>query len=180
MLLFIFSLQMNMKKILSLLFFLPLFSEAQDTCQLKRETDPFTHQTKVSTGFVPFTVQGMKLSISVDATPTEVDFFFWIQSESKCFDNESSAQVNYEGDRLKASFKNSGSMNCEGAFHFSFRNTIATPGHLNNLATKRISMIKLNGTGKSVTEINLNEEQRQRLMRMASCVVRESKSLIKQ
>ena len=42
-----FSLQMNMKKILPLLFFLPLFTKAQDTCQLKRETDPFTHQTRL-------------------------------------------------------------------------------------------------------------------------------------
>ncbi len=168
-----------MKNIITLVFFLPLFASAQtDSCKLKKETDPFTHQTRVSTGFVPFNVSGLQVKISVDATPTEIDFFVWIVNGDKCFDDESTIQVNYEGDRLKANFKNTGSMNCEGAFHFTFRNTVGTPGNLQRLTDKKISSFKLTN-GKIVTEVKLTPEQRDQLMRMAACVVREAKTLLK-
>jgi hypothetical protein len=70
-------------------------------------------------------------------------------------------------------------MNCEGAFHFTFRNTTATPGNLERMTTKHIASIKLTGSNKTITDISFNEEQKQQLARMASCVVRESKTLIK-
>ena len=63
-----------MKWIVAFLLSLPMMAAAQDSCHLKRETDPFTHQVKVSTGFVPFTVSGAKLNISIDATATDIDF----------------------------------------------------------------------------------------------------------
>src|SRR5215208_3586911 len=163
-----------MKTFLFVLFFLPLFSSAQDTCKLRRETDPFTHQVKVSTGFIPFVANGVQLSVSVDATGSEIDFFLWLQNDSRCFDEASTVQINYEGDRLKANFKHTGSMNCEGAFHFTFRNTVATPSNLERLASKKISTIRLTGSNKTVTDIAFSEEQKQQLMRMVSCVVREA------
>jgi hypothetical protein len=168
-----------MKNILfvSILLF-PFLSRAQDSCKLKRETDPFTHQTKVSTGFVPFTANGVQVSISVDATPTDIDFFIWLTADPKCFDDQSSIQINYDGDRLKTNFKNSGSMNCEGAFHFTFRNTEGTPTNLQRLTDKKISSLKLTN-GKITTDIVFNDEQKKKLMLMAGCVVREAKTLIK-
>jgi hypothetical protein len=168
-----------MKILLSLFFILPILVSAQDSCRLKKETDPFSHVTKVTTGFVAFNTGGLKVSISVDATPTEIDFFIWITSDPKCFDDNSTIQVNYEGDRLKANFKNTGSMNCEGAFHFTFRNTPATPSNLERLTSKKISSIKL-VNGKIVTDIAFTDEQRQQFMRMAACVVRDAKTLLKQ
>src|SRR5689334_22845993 len=129
-----------MKKLLGLFFLLPLAALAQtDTCGLKKETDPFTHQKKISTGFIPFNASGMKLNISIDATPTEIDFFLWFTGDGKCFDDASTIQINYEGDRMKANFKNTGSMNCEGAFHFSFRNTPSTPSNLQRLTDKKVA-----------------------------------------
>src|SRR2546423_8172874 len=111
-----------MKYILFLLLLVPYMISAQD-CKLKKETDPFTHITRITTGFVPFvSSNGTRFSLSVDATPSDVDFFILFSNDSKCFDETSTAVVNYEGDRLKANFKNSGSMNCQGAFHISFRN----------------------------------------------------------
>ncbi len=167
-----------MKKLVLLLSLLPFAATAQDTCGLKRETDPFTHVQKITTGFVPFPSNGVPLMISVDATPTEVDFFFWIKSEGTCFDNQSAVQVNFEGDRLKANFRNSGSMNCEGAFHFSFRNGPATPGQLARMGDKRISGFKITGSDKKVIEIAFTEEQKLRFQRMAGCVTREAKTLL--
>lgn len=168
-----------MKNIIAILFLLPLVSRAQDSCQLKKETDPFTHVVKLTTGFLPFNSNGMQISISADATSTDIDFFIWIRNDPKCFDDQSTAQINYEGDRLKASFKNSGSMNCEGAFHFSFRNTPTTPGNLERLTVKKLSSIKLNGPNKTVTEIVFSEEQKQTFQRMAACVASQARTLIK-
>ena len=168
-----------MKSLIITIFFLPLFAVAQDTCKLKKETDPFTHQTKITTGFKSFSVDGLNLSITVDATSTEVDIFLWIKNDGKCFDDQSSIQVNYEGDKMKANFKNTGSMNCEGAFHFSFRNLANTPTHLERLSSKRINSFKLTGNNKAITDIAFNDEQKQQLSRMIGCVVREAKTLIK-
>ena len=166
-----------MKYLIAVLFSLPLMASAQDSCQLKRSTDPFTHITKVSTGFIPFTVNGIPLSVSIDATKTEVDFFFWLNNGS-CFDEASSAQINFDGDRLKANYKNTGSMNCEGAFHITFRNSPTTPSNLQRLTDKKVKSIKLTGNGNAVTEISFTDEQKAKLMRMASCVVREAKTLL--
>ena len=168
-----------MKFIIALFFLVPFSIHAQDSCQLKKETDPFTHQTRISTGFVPFTVNGIQLAVSIDATNTEVDFFFWIKKDGKCFDDASMVQVNYDGERLKASYKNTGSMNCEGAFHFTFRNTPNTPSNLERLTRRKIASMKFNGPNKDVTDLVFTEEQKQKLMRMAACVVRESKTLLK-
>lgn len=167
-----------MKNLIAALVLLPLFAQAQDSCRLKRTTDEFTHVTKVTTGFVSFPVNGIPLSISIDATRTEIDFFLWINSDSKCFDETSTAQINFEGDRLKANYRNTGSMNCEGAFHFTFKNSVNTPSALKRLTEKKVSSIKLTGNGNTVTELSFSEEQRQQLMRMAACVVAEAKTLL--
>ena len=167
-----------MKTFLSILFFLPFIAQAQDSCRLKKETDEFTHQTRISTGFVPFNVNGLPLSISIDATKTEVDFFFWIRNESRCFDDASTAQVVFDGERLKANYKNTGSMNCEGAFHFTFKNSQTTPTQLKRLTDKKVSTIKLTGNDKTITEIVFSEEQKALLMKMANCVVNQAKGLL--
>ncbi len=168
-----------MKNFLALLFLFPLFSSAQDTCGLKRNTDPFSHQKKISTGFIPFLVNGSPLSISVEGTNAEIDFFLWFTGGSKCFDDASTIQINYEGDRLKANFKNSGSMNCEGAFHITFRNTPATASNLQRLTDRKVASFRINGPNKSITDVVFSADQKKQLMKMASCVVREAKLIPK-
>lgn len=169
-----------MKNIVApILFALPFFAAAQDTCQLKKETDPFTHQTKISTGFVPFTAHGVQLSISVDATSTDIDFFLWFTKDQKCFDDESTIQLNFEGDRYKLNLKNTGSMNCEGAFHFTFKNTANTPPQLKRILDKRVSSLHITGANKTITDISFSEEQKMQFARMAACVARDAQMLIK-
>lgn len=169
-----------MKNILALLFLLPFFASAQDSCGLKKTTDPFTHQTKVSTGFVSFVNNGQQLSISVDATSTDIDFFLWFTGDSKCFDEQSAIQIVFEGDRMKSNYRNTGSMNCEGAFHFTFKNTPSTNSNLQRLIDKKVNAFHLTGPNKTLTDIVLSSEQKLKLQRMVGCVVVQGKSLIKQ
>lgn len=169
-----------MKNILfAALALLPLFALAQDTCQLKKTTDPFTHQTKISTGFIPFTANGVQLSISVDATPTEIDIFLWFTKDQKCFDETSTIQVNFEGDRYRLNLKNTGSMNCQGAFHFSFKNSANTPPQLQRFLDKRVNSFHITGTNKTITDVAFSEEQKAQFFRMMNCVVKESKTIQK-
>ena len=166
-----------MKTILMILFLFPLFSFAQD-CKLKKETDPFTHVTRISTGFIPFNSGSIKVSLSIDATPSDIDFFFWITGDIKCFDEASTAVINYDGDRLKANFRNNGSMNCEGAFHINFRNLPNNPSNLDRILTKKIKSIRLTGSSNTVTDITLSEDEKTQLMTYANCLVKEAKTLL--
>lgn len=168
-----------MKNIVALLFLVPVFVAAQDTCGLKKTTDPFTHQTKISTGFVPFVNNGVQLSISVDATLTDIDFFLWFTDGSKCFDEQSGIQIVFEGDRMKSTYRNSGSMNCEGAFHFTFKNTASTNSNLQRLIDKKVNAFHITGPNKTLTDIAFSAEQKLQLQKMVSCVVQQGKSLIK-
>ena len=176
----IFKLQMrHMKKGLFLLLLFPFASFAQDTCGLKKTKDPFTNLEKLSTGFKNFSGTAGTVSISADATPTEIDFFIWLKSPGKCFDLESTAAFTWEGERSKATFRNSGSINCEGAFHFVFKNTATPTSWLRKLMTKKIATIKLTGNNNQETTITLTEEQKDLLQRMAVCIANEGKTLRK-
>lgn len=168
-----------MKNILALFILFPFFASAQDSCGLKKTTDPFTHQTKISTGFVSFVNNGVQLSISVDATPTDIDFFLWFTDGSKCFDEQSTIQIVFEGDRMKSNYRNSGSMNCEGAFHFTFKNTASTNSNLQRLIDKKVNAFHITGPNKTLTDIAFSAEQKMQLRKMVSCVVQQGKSLIK-
>jgi hypothetical protein len=168
-----------MKNWFFLLLILPFASFAQDTCGLKKSKDPFTNQTKLTTGFKDFGGSAGPVSISADATPTEIDFFIWLKAPGKCFDLESTAQVVWEGERSKATFRNAGSINCEGAFHFSFKNTPTPNSWLRKMIAKKIATIKLIGNNNAETIITLTEEQKNTFQRMAICIANEGKELNK-
>ena len=70
-------------------------------------------------------------------------------------------------------------MNCEGAFHFTFRNSETTPSRLARFTDKKVSSLKFTSTDKKTVELKLSEEQKQQLQRMVICVVRDAKTLIK-
>jgi hypothetical protein len=168
-----------MKKLLLLASALPLFAVAQD-CKLKKTVDPYTKETKLSTGFVPITMGSSGVSLSVDVNAKEINFLFFFPNagESKCFDESSSAIAIYEGERIRTNFKNTGAMNCEGYFQMSFRNVPVTPSALDKLTTKKLSTIRFIGNKKDTTSVVLNDEQKLKLMSLVSCAVKESKSLI--
>jgi hypothetical protein len=164
-----------MKQLLALVLLIPAISFAQD-CNIKKTKDQFSQEPKLSTGFVPFSA----ISLSMDADSKEIDFLFSInnKSEEKCFDDASTISFAYEG-KQKANFRNTGTMNCEGLFHVTFKNLATTPGPLQKLATKKITSIMLTGNNKTVTTITLGAEQQQQLMDLIACMVKEAKTLIK-
>src|SRR5258706_12733072 len=136
------------------LLLISIYTSAQE-CKLNKVTDPFTKETKLSTGFIGL----QNASITVDADKTEIDFFFSLNGNDKCFDNNSMAAVFFEGSKAKISYRNSGSMNCEGFFHFNFKNTEGTPSLLQKLSTQKIASILFIGNDKKETRIIFTTEQ---------------------
>jgi hypothetical protein len=167
-----------MKYILALILFFPLFITAQDTtaigCKLNRESDPFTKEIKISTGFIP--LDGG--SVTIDATKAEIDFLFTIEGVDRCFDNNSTAFVFFEGTKLKLTARNGGTMNCEGIFHFIFKNSASLPSMLTKITTQKINHILFTGNNKKESTVNLSVADQQLFMVLAACLVNEAKTLL--
>ena len=164
--------QKQRMKIFMLLFFLfPAMLFAQD-CQLKKEKDQFTQQDRLTTGFIQLT--NSKLSITADSK--ELDFFI-AASNDKCFDENSTLSVVFDDGHSKLNFRNSGSMNCQGLFHFTIRNTATPNFNLQRLAAKKVKALVLTND-KAVTSILLNADQQQALQTAADCMAKQAATLI--
>ena len=158
---------------IAFLLLFPLTGQCQD-CSLHRETDPYTRETKLSTGFISLN----NASVTLDADSKEIDIFFALAKSSKCFDNNSSALVFFEGTRSRLMNRNTGTMNCEGFFHITVRN-LANPNILlQKMSTQKVaSFVFVNA--KDSTKVTLVHEQQTSLMNFAACIVNEAKALIK-
>jgi len=163
-----------MKYIFVIVLLFPLYTLAQD-CKLHKETDPYTKETKLSTGFIKL----QSSSVTIDANRMEIDVFFTLAGADKCFDNNSTAFIFFEGTKLKMTTRNSGSMNCDGFFHFTFRNTPGTNSLLQKLSAQKINNIVFTGNGKKETKIIFTPEQQQTFTSLTTCLVNEAKTLIK-
>lgn len=145
-------------------------------CKVKSVTDKFSQLPKLTTGFMDLS----GISLTIDADNKEIDFFFALNSgEADCFDDNSSVLIIYEGGKMKATFKNAGSMNCQGLFHLIFKNVPNTPSTLLRLTTKKVLSIKFTSTSKKETLLELTPEQQDMFMKAANCLVTEAKTLIK-
>ncbi len=165
-----------MKYLFFALVMAPLFSMAQD-CKLNKETDPFTKQTKLSTGFV-FLEGG---SVTIDADNKEIDMLFSIEGPDRCYDNNSTAEIFFEGIKSKTSTRNGGTMNCEGLFHFIFRNSASAPTTLlQRMCTKKITHIIFTGNDKKQTKttVTVSAQEQETLMTLANCLVTQAKTLL--
>ena len=163
-----------MKYILILIAILPFASMAQD-CQIKKETDQFTREPKLSTGFIPLQLA----SLSIDADKKDFDFFFTLEGADKCFDDNSTVLVLFEGTKQKTTFHNSGSMNCEGLFHFTVRNGPETPFAVKRFSTLKVSQLIFTGNNnKKPAVITFTPAQQQTLMQAAGCIATEAKALV--
>lgn len=161
-----------MKSAVLLFCFLPLFGLAQD-CKLIKEKDPYTREMKTSTGFI--TLQGA--SVTVDADSKEIDFFFSIPG--KCFNDASTVFIYLEGAKNKTTYRNAGSMNCDGYFHFKFKNSQATNTVLDKLSKQGVAHFIFTGTDKKEIAIDLLPAQQKIFMDAVSCLVTDAKTLIK-
>jgi VCBS repeat-containing protein len=157
-----------------LVFLFPLLSQAQD-CKLSRETDPFTKETKLSTGFMFFS----GASLSIDADSKEVDLLFSLEGANKCFDNNSTAVVFFEGTKVKMNLRNAGTMNCEGLFHFIYKNSVNTTTQLQKLTTQKISQIVFTDANKKELTVTLTGKDQELLISLGTCLVTEAKTLIR-
>jgi hypothetical protein len=155
-------------------FLLPLYIFSQD-CNIKRTTDPYTKEIRLSTGFIEL----QSASLAIEADSKEIDFFFSMTGVEKCFSDESAAMVVYEGTKMKGNYKNGGPVNCDGFFHIIFRNGPATPPLLQRLITQKITSIQFTGNNKSQTTITFSPEDQQALMTKAGCLLKEAKTLLK-
>lgn len=169
-----------MKKLLLLSLLSPLLAISQDSttvpCKLIRETDPFTKEVRLSTGFI-FLDGG---SVTVDADAKEIDVLFSIEGAEKCYDNNSTAWIFFEGVKSKLTTRNGGTMNCEGLFHFIFKNSkTSTPSILQKLMTQKINHVTFIGNNGKESVINLTPSDQQKLSAMATCLVTEAKLLVK-
>ena len=163
-----------MKYIVLIAFFISSVVSAQE-CKLKKETDPFTKETKLSTGFI-FLKGG---SVTVDADSKEIDILFSIEGIDKCFDNNSTAVIFFEGSKVKTTFRNGGTMNCEGLFHFIFKNSVSTNSQLKKITTQKITQIIFTGNGKKESFVNVAPAEQQKLIDLVTCLVNDGKALIK-
>jgi hypothetical protein len=168
-----------MKFVSLFLLLFPVFLSAQNAttpeCKLIKETDPYTKETRLSTGFISLQIGA---SLSIDADGKEIDFFFTIPDE--CYTDASTIFVFFEGSKVKATYRNAGSMNCDGYFHFIFRNGAATPSGLQKLATQKVSSFVFTGNDKKKpVTISLLPDQQKEFMEAAACMIAESKALIK-
>ena len=159
-----------MKYCLVAVMLLPVLSWAQN-CKVKTTRDPYTKELKVSTWLFSFNAA----RASIEATKSDIDFMFEV--ESKCFDNASNAAVFFEGSRLKTNFKNTGTMNCDGLFHFTFRNTNPAPTALQNLGSKKVTSIRFKDNSGKETGVSLTPDQQQQFMDLVNCVINEAKKL---
>ena len=171
-----------MKYIFLLCLALPVLASAQTApkdsavkdCKLIRETDPYTKEKKISSGFIP--LEGGQ--INFDVSKAEVDILFSVRGADKCFSDASTASIFYVGSKLKQTQRNNGSMNCEGLFHFVFRNTATPALLLRKLATTKVEKIVFTGNDKKETVVTLTEEQQQLVMDLAACINREAALLL--
>jgi len=151
------------------------FSLLAQDCSLKKGQDPITSKPTLTTGFIE--LPGTTLSIDVNSK--EIDFFFVLDNKAvKCLDEETEAEFIFEGGKLKAEFKNAGSMNCDGIFHIIFKNSAYTPSQLTKLASKKILSIQIKGSSPKPFVISLSPEQQQSLMNQISCVTKEAKTVL--
>lgn len=163
-----------MKYILGLLLLVSATASAQD-CKLTKETDPYTKETKLSTGFI--FLEGA--SVTIDADSKEIDILFSIEGKDKCFDDNSTAVIIFEGSKIKTTLRNNGTMNCEGLFHFIFKNTATTTSNLKKLSTQKITQITFSAGNKKETVVTVAPQEQQTFMALATCLINDAKVLIK-
>ena len=84
----------------------------------------------------------------------------------------------FEGLKSKTSSRNGGTMNCEGLFQFVFRNTTSTTTLLQRLMTYKIASIIFTDSNKKETTLTVRPLEQTLIMKMATCLINESKTLL--
>jgi hypothetical protein len=145
---------------------------AQD-CNLLRETDPYTKLTRISSGFIDLS----GASVTVDADKKEIDILFSFKTD-RCFEDACTAVISFTGTKLKLNLRNAGTMNCEGLFHFIFKNGPTVNYQLKKLATMKVSQIVFKDRNEKEIPVLLNPEMQEAFLRAVRCVSNEALTLL--
>jgi hypothetical protein len=164
----------NMKSVLLTLFLLPLAAAAQE-CQLKKETDVFSKQQRLSTGSMKWA--GGLARVSMEADSKDIKLLISM-GEGHCFDDQTQAVISFDGSRTKSTQRNAASMNCEGIYSVVFRNATTTPGVLQKIATLKVTSVVITANDGKKRELVLRDDEKQLLLERAACLVAEAKKLI--
>ena len=162
-------------RLIFILFFLAAQTciSAQD-CKLNKETDPYTKEKKISTGFI----LPENASLTIDADKREIDVFFSIEGADKCYDNNSTAVIFFEGTKVKLTQRNAGTMNCDGYFHFIFKNAKTPNSTLKKIMEKKVTQIVFTGNNKKETILTLTPADQDAIIKLSNCLVTEAVSLL--
>ena len=162
-----------MKKLFSLFLFLPFLAFAQD-CDIKDEKDQFNQDPRLTTGFKDFSGGAEEFLFSITADKRDIDLFFSLSTPNGiCFDDISRAVVVFEGGKQRATFKNGGTTNCKGNFHFVFKNQPTLHAQLTNLSLKKIQSITLTGNNEKKSELTPTKEEQEKIQAMINCMLKE-------
>lgn len=161
---------------MTLLVIFPCIIFAQD-CDLKDEKDRFNQDPRLTTGFKTLGAGRDKFLISITADKTEIDIFIALENSGLCFTDISRATVYFEGGKQRSTYKNGGTSNCQGNFHFNFRNQEPLHTSLTQLATKKVVSIQFQLPENQKREFALRPEDSDALLNMASCIMDQLASL---
>ena len=159
-----------MKYLLLLFFFVPFFSSAQDSCILKNEKDRYNQDPRLTTGFISLGAGNDKFLLSVSADKKEVDYFFALDNSTMCFNDYSRVIITFDN-KQKGNFKNGGTTNCKGYFHFTFPNQVNLNANLTKLSQKKIASIQFTDTGDNKKIITLRPEDQETITKLTACVI---------
>jgi hypothetical protein len=150
---------------------------AQD-CELRDDKDQYNQGVRLTTGFKEFAKGENEFIFSVSADKRELDLFFSLSNPNGiCFDDYSRATVIFEGGKQRATFKNGGTTNCKGNFHFVFKNQETQPVSLTNISQKKVEKIILAGSSEKKIELTPTAEEQELIKTMINCVVKELEKL---
>jgi hypothetical protein len=164
-----------MKSLLFLFIALPCFVNAQD-CILKNEKDRFNQDPRLTTGFISLGGGNDKFLLSISADKKEVDYFFALDNSAMCFNDYSRVTITFDS-KQKGNFKNGGTTNCKGYFHFVFPNQQNLNANLTNLSQKKIATILFTDTGNNKKTITLGPEDKDKIIKLTACVLAELEKL---
>lgn len=164
-----------MNRLLILFILFPIFSIAQD-CDLKNEKDRFNQDPRLTTGFKQLGAGSNKFLLSISADKKEIDFFIALESSATCFNDLSRALVTFDN-KQRATYRNGGTTNCKGYFHFIFPNQENLNANLTYLSTRRINTIQFTDSKNKKEILTLRTEDQDEIMKLTSCVLNELEKL---
>ena len=164
-----------MNRLLLLFILFPIISIAQD-CNLKNEKDRFNQDPRLTTGFKQLGAGSNKFLLSISADKKEIDFFIALENSATCFNDLSRALITFDN-KQRGTYRNGGTTNCKGYFHFIFPNQEKLNANLSNLAIKKISTIQFTDIKNNKEIITLRAEDQEEIMKVSNCVLNELEKL---